>query len=405
MRSTTARRVGSSLVLVVGLLASLILVVAQSPSVQAQPAQAAQTGTVRGQIVGAQPGPPKVKLLWFTKDWTYLGARKAYGGAYSISLPPGTYHLQFVDQRPAYDVAKYAPSDIKVTIKTGPPLTKNVRMRRGAAIVGTVKAGGKVAKGARVVAASPSEQSFEVTANKQGQFALAGLPEGKYSVFTYDHAREWVAKSLYVPRLQRGQILSVSIKLNQKAGGLSVTLKAGGNPIDTRIFVTAVSKQTGQFWTARSSHGSVTFRGLYPGRYNLVVPGVGNYLGRTGSVKHGNVVPNRVAFGSFRLNRRGASLIGKVVVSDGNHDPVNDATVRLKAKSGALIEATSTNSNGGFHLGGQLTSASGLTLVVFNRYSGDYEKLTLHGISIVTGVEKDLGTLELIRKQPAAPRP
>ena len=109
----------------------------------------------------------------------------------------------FVDQRPAYDVTKAAPANIKVTVRAGRTTTKNATMRRGAAITGTVKAGGKVAKGARVVAANTAEQSFEVKANGRGQFALGGLPAGNYSVFTYDRSKRYVAKSLWVPRMKR----------------------------------------------------------------------------------------------------------------------------------------------------------------------------------------------------------
>ena len=54
-------------------------------------------------------------MTWFTADWTYLGSRKAHGGGYSLALEPGTYHLQFTDQRPAYDVEKYYPADVTVT--------------------------------------------------------------------------------------------------------------------------------------------------------------------------------------------------------------------------------------------------------------------------------------------------
>lgn len=43
--------------------------------------------------------------------------------------------------------------------------------------------------------------------------------------------------------------------------------------------------------------------------------------------------------------------------------------------------------------------------MVFHQHSSDYEKLTLNGISITTGEEQDLGTLKLIPKQPATPRP
>ena len=74
-------------------------------------------------------------------------------------------------------------------------------MTRGGYVTGTVRTGdGKPAKGARVVAANRAEQSFETTANGKGQFALGGLPQGKYSVFTYDQQKRWVGKSAWAAR-------------------------------------------------------------------------------------------------------------------------------------------------------------------------------------------------------------
>ena len=84
-----------------GVLLVLAIVVALLvPGLVAGPAEAA-TGRVRGTIMGAKGDPsPQVKVTWFTQDWTFVGSRKAHGGGYSLALEPGTYHLQFTDQRP-----------------------------------------------------------------------------------------------------------------------------------------------------------------------------------------------------------------------------------------------------------------------------------------------------------------
>ncbi len=262
-------------------LATLVAVLLGSAAVPLQPASAqaaSAQGRVRGAIEVKGGDTIKVKMRWFSADWGYLGARKTSGGGYSISLKPGSYYLQFVDLAPTYDVHKRRPATVKVRVRAGSTTIKNVRMLPGAAIGGTVKAGGKVAGGARVVAASADEQSFETTADKSGGFALGGLPPGNYSVFTYDKAKKYVAKSLYLQKLKGGSYHSASINLNKRAGNFLVDLYAGSRRYPGKHFVTAVSKATGQFWTARSSHGSVTFEGLYPGGYTLQVPGVGSYL-------------------------------------------------------------------------------------------------------------------------------
>ena len=196
MRSATRRPTGVLMLLLV--LATLL-----APVLVAAPATAAD-GRVRGAIVGPGDKSPKVKVSWFAEDWTYLGARKANGGGYSLVLPAGTYHLQFTDSRPAYDVEKFAPADVLVTVSDGATTVKNVKMRRGASIGGTVRAGGKPAAGARVVAANKERNSFETTANAQGQFALGGLPAGSYSVFTYDKRKVFVGKSPTCPSSRPG---------------------------------------------------------------------------------------------------------------------------------------------------------------------------------------------------------
>jgi hypothetical protein len=209
-----------------------------------------ERGRVRGEILA--PGGPvaKVKLQWFDTKWNYLGGRQFRGGAFSLSLSPGNYYLQATDLAPAYDVKKNRPSTVKVKVRPGRTTVKTIRMRRGAAIGGTVRTGGKPGRGARVVAANTDEQSFETTADKSGRFALGGLPPGKYSVFTYDRKNAWVGKSTYLPKISGSGFTPVAIKLTKKAGGLLVDLYAGRKSIREKAFVTAVSRSSGQFWTA-----------------------------------------------------------------------------------------------------------------------------------------------------------
>ena len=180
--------------IVVALIASLVAVGATTTS-----ASAAETGKVRGAIYAGKGLADRIQVTWFDSDWHYIGKRKLSRGVYSLRLRTGTYWLQFTDLRPVYDVTRYAPTNVKVTVRSGRTATKTVHMHRGAAITGVVKAGGKPAGGARIVAANTSEQSFSVNANSKGQFAVGGLPAGSYSVFSYDRAKKWVGKSLWVP--------------------------------------------------------------------------------------------------------------------------------------------------------------------------------------------------------------
>lgn len=409
-----------SMVALGALLAGLLLVVPTpaAPAAPAEPAaapaaasaaapagsaaRAGTTGRVRGNIFGRTGGAaPRFRMLYFRADWTYLGARRVVGGAYSISLPAGTYRLQFVDTRPTYDVRKFAPSDVVVKVRPGRTALKNVRMRRGAAITGTVRAGGRPGAKARVVVASPSEQSYETVANAQGQFAIGGLPAGNYSVFTYDRRKRFVGRSEFVRRLGAGKFANIRVNLSKKAGGLLVDLYAGGKELRGTTFATAISRRTGQFWTAKVRRGNVSFQGLFPGRYRIVVNDVGRYFGRTGPVTNGVVRPGRTAFGSFRLTQRGGAFTGKLVSGDPSRAPVGGASVRLYDRSGTIVSDTTTSRTGYFTVGGRLRAQVGMTLVVFNPYTSDFETLTVRNLDIRLNQDESLGTLVLPRKQSA----
>jgi len=399
-----SRRAVAALGLVLGLLGTMLLVVGPTQTAGA----ASDKGRVRGNISGPHGAPGAVQVLWFTKDWSFIGKRTFRGGGYSLSLPPGTYRLQFVDKRKPYVTDKYAPTDVKVRVRPHSTAVKNVRMKRGAFITGTVRNGkGKPARNVRVVAANTAEQSFEVTADKKGRFAVAGLPQGSYSVFTYDRKHTWVAKSRWVPGLKPGHSKNVKIKMGKRAGSLTVDLYTGNGTLNGRHYITAVSKKSGQFWTARSSHGSVVFRGLYPGRYKLIVPGAGVWFGRTGAVKNGKVKPNWMAFGSFRLTKRGGWLTGTVVDSANQDITLGEATVRLYNSTGDLLDETASSADGSFTLNGQLRTQKGLRVVVqpgpHTDYLGttsqrcQYQPTTHTGYAVATGKGSHIGKVGIDR--------
>lgn len=367
------------------------------------------SGKVRGAIVQSGSATPRTNVLWFDSSWKYLGARQADAGGYSLTLKPGRYYLQFVDRRPSYDVQKSAPTTVSVTVKAGRTTVRNIRMRRGSSIGGKVLAGGKAAAGARVVAANTSEQSFESTADSKGNYALGGLPPGKYSVFTYDRKQTWVARSTYLGQVKGTAFRKVDLRLGTRAGNLLLDVYAGSEPVRTTASVTAVSVSSGQFWTARVRQGSVTFKGLFPGRYRVQVPGVGNYLPATLSVS-AQVRSKKLVFGSARLTKRGGWVTGRVV--DVNHPNVGlaKASVRLYSKSGQLLDSTTTSSSGAYTLDGQLTTQSGMTIVAgpgpYSTYLGPgtggtstsyckYAVTKVTSVSLTTGRRTDAGDLAL----------
>lgn len=350
---------------VAALLAAFVLVLGMLAAVGAvgtgEAAAQAAVGTVRGSI-GGKHGTPKVTVLYFTQTWGYLGSVKAYGGGYSLSLQPGTYYLQFVDKAPSYDVKKYAPTDVAVTVTSATTTVRNVKMRPGAALGGTVRAGGQPGAKARVVAANTLEQSFETTADAEGRWALGGLPPGKYSVFTYDRRKKQVGQSVYAGKLKKGSFRAVKINLDKRAGSLLVDLYAGNALVTGNPYVTAVSLKTGQFWTAKAKLGSATFRGLYPGRYQLVAPAYGGFLAETARIQQGRVRSGKAAFGSFRWTQPGASVAG-TVVSGRDGTPLGGAQVLLFDAAGGQVASTVAAGDGRFVLSGPLATQAGASVV------------------------------------------
>jgi len=371
--------------------------------VSAAPAQAAApSGGVRGAIVGLGDSP--ADITWSSTDGTRSGTRRVTGGVYSLDLAPGTYNLTVSDRRPTYDVTKRAPSTVQVTVVAGRTVQRNVRLAEGASIGGTVRAGGKVAPKARVVAARKDQTVFTSTADSRGNFALGGLPAGAYSVFTYDARGGWTARSLYLPRLRAGAYKPVDISLGTKAGTLLVDVYAGQSRASGGGYATAVSARTGQFWVTRMSGGSYTFTGLHPGRYRVIVPGSGNYLGTTATLRK-DVRSGRAAFESVQLTQRGASLRGTVVDANRPGATLKDGQVQLMDARGTILASATTDENGAFRLGGQLTTRTDLRLVVgpgpYSPYLGSgtsyckYDDLTVAPVDVSTGEERVLEPLLL----------
>jgi hypothetical protein len=404
-------RTRTAVVAVVTLLGSLLLAVAPTGSAEA----ANDKGLANGSIVFPQKDHPKLKMLWFDQDWKYLGSKAANGGGYSIWLAPGVYHLQFVDQRPSYKVEKYAPTDIKVTVRSNALSTHNVKMSKGGYVTGTVVNGkGKPAKNARVVAANRAEQSFETTANAKGQFAVGGLPLGKYSVFAWDKQKAWAAKSQWAGKVKPGKGKDVKVRLKKPAGSMTVYLFTPDGRMTTKTPVTITSKATGQWWTATASGGTAVFRGLYPGRYKLKFDGAGVWLPATLTVQKASVHGNRMAFGSVRLTKRGGWVTGRIVDGSAPASPLQPpwvngpgATVALYDTAGSKVATTTTRSDGTFTLAGVLTTQSNLTVAVDPPSQGGgymngaarclFDHASFAGFSVTTGRESAIGDLPVPR--------
>lgn len=363
--------------------------------------QAAPAGKITGQIrsVGTGYGVSKLQVSLFDRNWNFIRKRRANSsGIYSFGpMRPGVYWVQVNDRRPNWDVTKVATTQVKVRVRGGRTTIRHIRVRRGAAITGVVRAGGRVAPRARVVAINQYGGTYEVTANEHGEYALGGLSAASYSVYGYDRAKRFTGTSTWVPKLTPGAVVNTPINLNTRAGGLVVDLYAGREPMRQRVWVTAVNRRTGQFWVARSQRGQVTLAGLHPGRYRITVPGAGDYLSRTGNV--GKVTAGNFRFTSFRLTKRGGWFTGRAVdAADG--DGLPGVTVSVYDSSGSLRAKTKTTADGGFRAGGSFGNEKQLTVVleVPSGIKGQkYRKVTRTGLRSVAGRGIALGPIEMFR--------
>lgn len=400
---------------VVTLVAALLVAVAPAGTASAGPTD---TRPVAGYLnfpgLGKRPAP-NVKVLWFTADWDYIGQKSANGGSYALNLVPGTYWLQFVDQRPSWRTDKYAVTDAQVTVRSTGPTVRDVTMKRGAFVTGRVTTGGGSAKKARVAVARTlpdgQNQSFDTTANGRGQFAIGGLPEGKWSLFAWDKQQRWVGKSTWVGKVRTGSGKDVRVRLGKRSGSLRVLLyKPDGSSLAGKATVTVTSRATGQWWTATARDGSVVFKGVHPGRYKLKFDGAGSWLASTGAVQRAKVRANRAAIGTFKVARRGGWITGQAVDGGAPAYPLPNAEALLFDRYGTEIDRTTTDAGGYFVLDGQLDTQTGMTVVVnANPAQGGYTQTTaychfgpatLPGIPVTAARETPLGAVAVPRDPP-----
>ena len=401
-----ARVLPAAIGLLATLLASVLLASALTAVGPAGRAGAAEQGQVVGQIRFPKERT-KVEVLWFTSEWRYLGRKNAGAGTYTINLAPGTYWLQFVDRREAYDIGKYAPTDVKVTVGAG-RVVRNVTMQRGAYITGTVRLGdGRPGAKATVTAANTAGRSFSTTANARGQFAIGGLPQSKYSVFTWDRRKRWVGKSTWAGKVRTGRGENVAVRLGQRSGALRLLLDTRTGPLRAKTQVTVTSKETGQWWTATSRGGSAVLKGLYPGRYTVQFPGAGIWLRATVPVRGATVRAGSTSIGQAKLTRRGGWITGQAVDAGAPAYPLANAQVRLYDAYGTLLDETESDAAGHFTLDGQIYTQTGMTVVVdpdpqLGGYTQtasycQFEAAQLPGIPATQGTETALGAVPVPR--------
>jgi hypothetical protein len=112
-------------------------------------------------------------------------------------------------------------------------------------------------------------------------------------VFVYDRQRRYAGKGTWVGKLERGRNVNLRLTMPKRAGAYSGFLMVGGTPARGTIYVTAVSRRTGQFWVSKVVDGDLSsVRGLFPGGYRLGIPATPQTAAQTVSLPP--VAPGKV---------------------------------------------------------------------------------------------------------------
>lgn len=381
-------------------------------------AQAEGEPEIFGSILDAETMRPisNITVRLFDDDFGYITDTTGKSGVYSFTSPgPGTYRLQFVDARPAYDTKSYAPRlDVPVTVDASGSAEMPIKMRRGGSIYGTVKVRGKRAKNATLRAFSDHGHVVSVTADRKGNYALGGLSNDNYRVFAHDPRKNWVGSSKLVRSVRSKTFKKASFDLRTKAASFTGGfLKTGGSRAKDKTTVTLVNSSTGDFWVQTITGGALNLRGLTAGKYTLKVPTTrSGYFGGTFSLGRLRSGQNRIA--SVNLARRSGYLYGMVVDSATNK-PLRKVGVRLVAADGRTLDEFATDETGTFRLGDGQGEQTRLTVEIFayeNVYDPTYVKQVLtrspsQGYLQLTDNEGvNLGTIKLVREpMPPAPTP
>lgn len=350
--STTSVRRSSAVRVALSVLAVLVLaftLLGGSASARADGSDTSTpTARVRGELLLSSQAvaPPYFVMTWIRASDGAQGRDRIRGSLFQLDVPPGRYRLTITDPRPPWRIEKFAPTQVHVTAAEGRTTLVSARMRPGAAIGGQVVAGDRVGRSARVLAVNDAGEVWETSADREGRYALAGLPSADYSVFTYDARDQWVAKSVWVPKLTSGQYRDVPIALTGRSGRLVVDLYAGGSLLADQVSVTAVSRRTGQFWTAQAKKGSAVFSGVYPGSYHILISRDGE---QTRFRLGGQVVrAGRTSFAQVEVPVARAVVRGTATGPDG--EVLMQVPVEVTDAEGRVLSSAFSDVNGRFEL-------------------------------------------------------
>ena len=262
-----------------------LLVALLAASLLGAPAWADDTAPateIAGQITNAKTGKglSQMTVHVFDVNWVWIGKTTTSGnGGYGFQVPAGgSYRLKIEDTRENWDVTRMPEAQSSAfAVAQGKQTVKNVAVKPGVTVTGTVKRGKKRAAYAKVRVIHSTEYystaPIEVTANKKGQFAVGGIPAGgTVTVYVANRSQSAISGPIRIRRVKAGASTNLNVKLKIKAVTVRGTLQVNGAAVKETLYVTLVNRATGSWVVVPVRRGKLVARGLEAGKYTLKVP-------------------------------------------------------------------------------------------------------------------------------------
>jgi len=252
-----------------------ILSCALHPFIENAIAQVA-TGSISGKITDASNGIPlpSTWLMLYDSSWAFKHITNSdSAGNYSFTgIASGNYYLYIAASSgyltQYFDRSRTSAAATKIAVASGTVTQINIQRERGGTLSGFVSqnADGSPVSGAKITAIDSSYMSFESTSDALGNYSIASLDSGTYSVS--------VSKSGFV---DASKIVEISLGKETTVNfGLTVLGSIAGKVINVdgagiaaiRVKLQDVDKKTVSDVFANSS-GEFLFSNLKAGTYFL----------------------------------------------------------------------------------------------------------------------------------------
>ena len=337
-------------------------------------------------------------------------------GAYTVpGLPSGNYRIQFappfegeLNYLTQYYNGKTSEGEADPVSVTAGAVTPNIdaSMQAGGEIRGLVTGAPSKTPLEQVRACAAGPASRCGVTNASGEYVIAGLPSGSYTV-SFSGPGEY-APQYYKEKVYASEAQSVTVVAGTTTSGVGAELQPGGKitgivtslatslPLEgISVCRHAVKEESFGFCTSTNAKGEYTLAGLPATEYKLAFStSIGNYLtqyyhgkGSLAEAEPVGVAADETKSGINAAMRVGGQISG-TVTNAASKMPVSGAAVTAYTTGDSYVTNTSTNAKGEYTLPGLTT---GSYTVGFNASTQDlvpqyYEDKSTLGEATSVGV-------------------